>query len=181
MTALYLLTSNYIQLAQTLAEGDFDIATIQDTIEASGIEDEISIKAQGLEYVARGAEAHNLAIDVEIARLQALKAHRCKVAAGLRSYLLDNMQRAGIERIDCPMFSISIRKNPPAVEIYDPLSIPAEYMVTPEPNPPVAAPDKAAIKKAIQAGKEITGAKLVQGVRLVVDYPFTGHAPSFIN
>ena len=168
MTALYAITNQYLALANHLADGDFDATTIADTIEASGITDELAVKAQGIEYVARGAEAHNLTIDAEIARLQALKAQRCKVAAGLRGYLLDNMQRAGIERIDCPMFSISIRKNPPSVDIYDPLSLPAQYMVTPEPKPPVAAPDKKAIAAAIKAGAEIPGAKLTQGVRLVV-------------
>lgn len=168
MTALYQLTNQYLELAEKLADGDFDATTIADTIEASGITDELATKAQGIEYVARGAEAHNLAIDAEIARLQALKAHRCKVAAGLRSYLLDNMQRAGIERIDCPMFQISIKKNPPAVDIYDQLSLPSEYMVTPEPKPPVAAPDKKAIAAAIKAGKDVTGARLVQGVRLAI-------------
>ena len=91
MTALYALTNQYLALAEKLSDGDFDAATIADTIEASGINDEIAEKAQGLEYVARGAEAHNLAIDAEIARLQALKQHRMKVAAGLRGYLLDNM------------------------------------------------------------------------------------------
>ena len=168
MTALYAITNQYLALANQLADGDFDATTIADTIEASGITDELAVKAQGIEYVARGAEAHNLTIDAEIARLQALKAQRCKVAAGLRGYLLDNMQRAGIERIDCPVFSISIRKNPPSVDIYDPLSLPAQYMVTPEPKPPVAAPDKKAIAAAIKAGAEIPGAKLTQGVRLVV-------------
>lgn len=166
MTALYVLTNTYLALAERLADGDFDAQTIADTIEASGITDELSVKAQGIEHVARGAEAHNLAIDAEIARLQALKTQRTKVAAGLRSYLLDNMQRAGIEKIDCPLFSISIRKNPPSVEIIDQLSLPAKYMVTPEPKPPVAAPDKAAIKKAIAAGEDVPGARLVQGVRL---------------
>jgi len=168
MTALYAITNQYLALANQLADGDFDATTIADTIEASGITDELAVKAQGIEYVARGAEAHNLAIDAEIARLQALKAHRCKVAAGLREYLLTNMQRAGIERIDCPMFSISIRHNPPAVEIFDPLSLPAQYMVTPAPKPPVAAPDKKAIAAAIKTGAEVPGAKLTQGVRLVV-------------
>ena len=168
MTALYALTNQYLALAEKLSDGDFDAATIADTIEASGITDEIAEKAQGLEYVARGAEAHNLAIDAEIARLQALKQHRMKVAAGLRGYLLDNMQRMQIESIDCPMFSISIRKNPPAVEIFDQLSLPAQFMVVPEPKPPVAAPDKKAIAAAIKAGQEVPGAKLVQGVRLNV-------------
>lgn len=168
MTALYKLTNSYLALAEKLSDGDFDAATIADTIEASGITDEIAEKAQGLEYVARGAEANNLAIDAEIARLQALKQHRMKVAAGLRGYLLDNMQRMQIERIDCPMFSISIRKNPPAVEIFDQLSLPAQFMVVPEPKPPVAAPDKKAIAAAIKAGQDVPGAKLVQGVRLNV-------------
>lgn len=168
MTALYTLTNSYLALAEKLSDGDFDAATIADTIEASGITDEIAEKAQGLEYVARGAEAHNLAIDAEIARLQALKQHRMKIAAGLRGYLLDNMQRMQIERIDCPMFSISIRKNPPAVEIFDQLSLPAQFMVVPEPKPPVAAPDKKAIASAIKAGQDVPGAKLVQGVRLNV-------------
>lgn len=168
MTALFNIANQYLRLAEQLADGDFDAATIADTIEASGITDELATKAQGIEYVARGAEAHNLAIDAEIARLQALKAQRMKVAAGLRGYLLDNMQRMQIERIDCPMFSISIRKNPPSVDIYDPLSLPAQYMVLPEPKPVIAAPDKKAIAAAIKAGAEIPGAKLVQGLRLSI-------------
>lgn len=166
MTALYVLTNNYLELAERLADGDFDAQTIADTIEASGIADELTVKAQGIEHVARSAEAHNLAIDAEIARLQALKAQRTKVAAGLRAYLLDNMQRAGIEKIDCPLFSISIRKNPPSVEIIDQLSLPTQYMVTPDPKPPVAAPDKKAIGAALKAGEDVPGARLVQGVRL---------------
>lgn len=166
MTALYALTNTYIALAEKLADGDFDAQTVADTIEASGITDELAVKAAGIEFIARGAEAHNLAIDAEIARLQALKEHRSKVAAGLRSYLLDNMQRAGIERIYCPLCTFSIKKNPPAVDVYDALSIPAEYMRQPETPPKVI--DKAAIKKAIAAGQEVAGARLTNGVRLDV-------------
>jgi len=166
MTALYTITSQYLALAERLADGDFDAQTVADTIEASGITDELAVKAQGIEFVARGAEAHNLAIDAEIARLQALKAQRNRVAAGLRAYLLDNMQRAGIERIDCPLFTLSIKKNPPSVDVYDALSVPAEYMRQAPPPPP--AIDKAAIKKAIAAGEDVPGARLTQAVRLDV-------------
>jgi len=166
MTALYTITSQYLALAEKLADGDFDAQTVADTIEASGITDELAVKAQGIEFVARGAEAHNLAIDAEIARLQALKAQRNRVATGLRSYLLDNMQRAGIERIDCPLFTLSIKRNPPAVDVFDALSIPSEYMRQAPPPPP--AIDKAAIKKAIAAGQEVPGARLSQAVRLDV-------------
>jgi len=168
MTALYVLTNQYLELAEKLADGDFDAQTIADTIEASGISDELAVKAQGIEFVARGAEAHHAAIDAEIARLTALKAHRQKVADGLRAYLKDNMERAGIEKIECPLFKLSIKKNPPSVEVIDPLSLPAEFWLTPEPKPPVAAPDKAAIKAALQDGKDVPGARLNQGTRLEV-------------
>jgi hypothetical protein len=168
MTALYVLTNDYLALAEKLADGDFDAQTIADTIEASGITDELAVKAQGIEFVARAAEQHHLVIDAEIARLQALKAQRDKVAAGLRCYLKENMERAGIEKIECPLFKLSIKKNPPAVEIIDQLSLPAEFWRPPEPKPPVAAPDKARIKEALQHGDDVPGAKLVQGTRLEV-------------
>ena len=166
MTALFVLTNQYLELANKLADGDFDAQTIEDTIESSGITDELAVKAQGIEYVARGALAHNAAIDAEIARLQELKASRERVAQGLRDYLKSNMERAGIEKIECPMFKISIKHNPPAVEILDQLSLPAEYWRTPEPKPPLAAPDKAKIKADLQAGIDVIGARLIQGTRL---------------
>ena len=168
MTALYNISSQYLQLAETLADGDFDIATIDDTIEASGLIDEFADKAQALEFVARMASAHHTAIDAEIARLTALKAKRESIAAGVRKYLLDNMQRTGITKLTCPLFSISIANNPPATEVYDPLSLPPEFWRTPEPKPPVAAPDKAAIKTALQSGHNVPGAMLAQSQRLVV-------------
>jgi hypothetical protein len=168
MTALFQISDQYMALASNLAAGDFDIQTIEDTIEASGLVDNFTDKAQALEFVARGALAHNPAIDAEIARLMALKAKREAVAAGVRKYLLDNMQRTGISKITCPLFNISIQNNPSAVEVFDPLSLPAAYMRTPEPKPLVPAPDKAAIKAALQAGLGVPGCKLTQSVRLVV-------------
>ena len=48
-------------------------------LSAMSISDEIAVKAQGCEFIARGTLAHNFAIDTEIARLQALKARREKV------------------------------------------------------------------------------------------------------
>lgn len=166
--ALYTLTADYLALAEKLADGDFDPTTIADTIEASGLLDSIQEKAQGIEFVARDAEKYGLLIDVEIERLQALKARRAKVAQGLRSYLLTNMQAAGIEKIECPFFKLSIRKNPPAVEVFDDQQIPAAYWVTPEPKPVIAQLDKKAIAASIKDGKDVPGAKLVQHTRLVV-------------
>ena len=46
--SLFTLTNQYLQLADKLAAGDFDAETVADTIEASGITDDIAQKAQGL-------------------------------------------------------------------------------------------------------------------------------------
>lgn len=165
---LYEITSQYHQLSEKLADGDFDLVTIQDTIEASGLVDALQDKAQGIEFVAREAEKYCPLIDMEIERLQALKAQRAKVAQGLRDYLLRNMEAAGIERIECPLFKISIRKNPPAVEVLDDRQMPASFWVMPEPKPVEARIDKKAIAAAIKAGQDVPGAMLVQHTKLVI-------------
>lgn len=167
-TSLFNLTGQYRELANKLADADFDADTIRDTIEASGIVDNITDKCQAIEFVARGAESHNSAIDAEIERLKELKAHRVKTAQNLREYIKTSMEAMQIERIDCPLFSISIKKNPPAVDIYDPLSLPSKYMVTPEPKPLVAEPDRKLIAADIKAGIEVSGARLTQATRLSV-------------
>lgn len=166
MTSLYVLTDQYQALMHQLDELDLDAQTIADTIEASGLTDSIQDKAQGVEMVARAATQYVPAIDAEIARLQALKASRERVAQGLRDYLKRNMESMGIDKIECPFFKITIAKNPAAVDIFDPLSLPAVYMVVPEPKP--AMPDKKAIAAAIKAGQEVPGARMTQGTRLKV-------------
>lgn len=166
--ALYHLSGQYRQLAERLAEMDLDAQTVADTIEASGLTDALQEKAQGVEMVARAAEMHCPAIDAEIARLLALKAHRMAIAKGLRDYLKTNMEAAGIERIDCPLFKLSIKKNPPAVEVLSVADIPIGYWTTPEPKPPEPRLDKKLIAADIKAGKFVPGAELVQHTRLEV-------------
>lgn len=166
--SLFSLTGQYLELAHKLADLELDVETIADTIEASGIVDNITDKIQAIEYVARGSESHNAAIDDEINRLQALKAHRSKVAQELRGYIKRSMEALEIEKITCPLFSVSIRKNPPAVDPYDLNLLPAEYWSTPAPKPPVSTPNKALIAAELKAGKDVPGACLKHSTRLVV-------------
>lgn len=166
--ALYHLAGEYRLLAERLADMDLDAQTVADTIEASGLTDALQEKAQGVELVARAAEVHCPAIDAEIARLQALKARRQKIAQGLRDYVRHNMETAGIERITCPLFTLALKKNPPAVDVLDEKQIPPEFWTTPAPKPPEPRIDKTAIKNAIKAGADVPGARLVQATRLEV-------------
>lgn len=149
-----------------LADRDFDPETVKDTIEASGLPEQIADKAQGCEMVARTMEADIPTIDAEIKRLQDLKKSRQSKADALRKYVLDNMLACDIQRIDAPLFSISIAKNPPKVDIFDERQVPKAYLADPPPPPP--AWDKRVMLEAMKSGVEIPGAKLTQGFRLAI-------------
>lgn len=164
MNTLYDIAAEYRQTADKLADLDLDEQTIADTLE--GMSGELEVKAQNVVMFARNLEATATAIkEAETAMAARRKAieHR---AAGLRRYALSAMQVAGVQSIECPYFKLSVRKNPPAVEVFDAAQIPAQFMRAPEPPPP--APDKKAITEAIKAGKEVPGARLVSGERLEV-------------
>ncbi len=90
-------------------------------------------------------------------------------AKRLRQYLADNMKRTGVLDITCAEFSAKLAiERDASVDIFDPALVPAAYMRTPDPKPPVAAPDKTAIKKAIGAGIDVPGARIVKADRLVI-------------
>lgn len=164
MTSLYDIAAEYRQTADKLADLDLDEQTIADTLE--GMSGALEVKAQNVVMFARNLEATATAIkEAETAMASRRKAieHR---AAGLRRYALSAMQFAGVQSIECPYFKLAVRKNPPAVEVFDAAQIPAQFMRTPEPPPP--APDKKAITEAIKAGQEVPGARLVSGERLEV-------------
>lgn len=164
MNTLYDIAAEYRQTANKLADLDLDEQTIADTLE--GMSGALEVKAQNVVMFARNLEATATAIkEAETAMASRRKAieHR---AAGLRRYALSAMQVAGVQSIECPYFKLSVRKNPPAVEVFDAAQIPAQFMRTPEPPPP--APDKKAITEAIKAGQEVPGARLVSGERLEV-------------
>lgn len=87
----------------------------------------------------------------------------------LREYLLWNMQRVGMTEIRSEDLLLSVKRFPErdeAVDIFDERQIPAAFVVTPE--PPAPRPDKVAIRKAIKAGEEVPGARLIKRDRLEI-------------
>jgi hypothetical protein len=164
--ALYHLAGEYQQLAERLSNMDLDAQTIADTIEGTGLTEAIAEKAMGVEMVARTMEMHVPAIDAELDRLTKLKKQRQAAAAGLREYLKVNMIAASIDKIEGPLFKIRLQSNPAAVDVFEADTVPERFWVQPE-TPPKTL-DKKAIKKAIDAGEEVPGARLVQGKNLRV-------------
>lgn len=159
---LYDLSTEYRAAADKLADLDLDEQTIADTLES--LSGDLEVKARNVAVFTRNLEVTAEAIKSAEAGMAARRKAIENRASGLRRYLLTSMQVAGITKIECPQFALSIKQNPPAVDVYEPLSVPPEFMKQPDPPPP--AIDKTAIKEAIKAGREVPGARLTQGTRL---------------
>lgn len=105
--------------------------------------------------------------DEEIARLMTKREQIKRTRERMEGYVLAIMERIGVTKLDGQLHTLKAKKNPPHVEIESELMLPAEYLV-PVPQPP-PRPDKAAIKRDLQAGKDVSGAKLENDTRLEVE------------
>lgn len=164
MTALYELAHAYKDAADKLSDLDLPPEVIEDTLES--LSGDLEVKATNTAMVVRNLEAMAAAIKDAETQMAARRKALENRAARVRDYLLSNMMVAGISKIECPYFKLAVRDNPPAVEVYQPEMIPAQYMKQPEPPPP--APDKTAIKEALKAGQDVPGCRLTQGKRLEI-------------
>ena len=164
MTSLYILAQQYRADSDKLAAMELDEQTLADTLEGMG--GELELKAENVVMFARNLEVTAAAIKDAEAQMAARRKAMESRAASLKRYVLENMQFAGIQKIEGPLFKLSIRENPPSVEVSEPDLIPLEYMTQPDPPPP--APNKIAIKAAIAAGVDVPGAKVNRTTRLEI-------------
>lgn len=151
-------------MVERLMDSTDDAMTIADTIEAESYP--LEVKAQNVAYAIKNLDATAAAIKAAEQEMAARRKSTENRAQHLRDYALTCMQIAGVSKIECPHFAITIRKNPPSVDVFEPALIPAQYMKQAEPPPP--SPDKTAIKEAIKAGIEVPGATLQQAARLEI-------------
>jgi len=163
---LYELTGAQQALQAQLEAAGFDEQTIADTLESEG--DALLEKRLGYLAIIKSKRAFAAARAAAANDMAALAESEAKDAARLEAALLASMTATGDTQIVGLQFEAKIRKNPASIEVLDSAALPLIYWRTPEPKPPVAAPDKAAIKAALQAGVDVPGAKLVQGTRLEV-------------
>ncbi len=169
MTALTLfqIASEYRQITDVLMDTGVDEQTLTDTLE--GERWPLELKAQNYGFVIRNMEATAAAIKEAEKQMADRRKAIEKRAAALVEYLKTGMEIAGVQKLETPHFAISVKKNPPGVEVWDERQIPAKFMRTPTPPPPPpAVPDKNAIKEALKAGEDVPGALLAQGTRLEI-------------
>lgn len=163
MPTLYEIRNDYLEALEVLSDPELDLPAeaITDTLE--GLEGQLQEKATNVAAFMRNLEATAAAIK----EAEATMARRRKAienrAAGLRDYLKLNMEASGISRIESPWFELSIRKNPPAVQVPDESLLPDEF----KQEVVSVKIDRTALKAALKAG-DVPGAQLVSGTRLAI-------------
>ena len=162
--SLYAIATEHRAMVERLMDTQDDAQTIADTIEAESYP--LEVKAQNVAYAIKSLDATAAAIKQAEAEMAARRKAAEKRADHLREYAKTCMEIAGVTKIECPHFALTIKKNPASVDVFEPGLIPAEFMKQPEPPP--SAPDKTAIKAALQAGRDVPGALLAQGTRLEI-------------
>lgn len=151
-------------MVEALTNTQDDAQAIADTIEAESYP--LEEKAQRVAFAPKILEAEADAIESAAKEMMVRAKTKRSRADNIREYLKTCMEVAGVSKIECPHFAISIKKNPPSVNVFEPGLIPAEFMRQAPPPPP--AIDKAAIKEAIKSGRDVPGAIVSSGTRLEI-------------
>ena len=162
--SLYQIAQEYRHITDVLQDSEADEQTIADTLD--GAVWTLELKAQNIGFMIRNMEVAAEAIKSVESQMSVRRTAMEKRVMHMKEFLKTGMEIAGVTKLSCPHFEISIRNNPPSVDVYESGLVPAEFMRQP-PTPP-AAPDKAAIKLAINSGEEVAGCKLVSGTKLVI-------------
>ena len=161
---LYQISNDYREAVEKLSDMDLPPEAVNDTLE--GLKGDLTTKATNVAMFTLNLDS----LAEQIRQAELTMAHRRKVlenrAEAVRNYIKTCMESAGISKIECPLFKMSIKKNPPSVEIYDESQIPQDLMRSPPPPPKV--PDKKLIAERLSKGEVVGGTRLMNKTRLEI-------------
>ena len=134
-------------------------------LEAELLINQEQLQSKGINYakVISNYQGEADQIDAEIKRLKAMKESRDKKVAWLTESLKRAMLVSGIEKIESPLFKISLRRSE-AVEVDVVEALPNAFQNVKN----VVTADKMAIKEAIKRGENVFGARIVENFNLQI-------------
>lgn len=153
MNSLYDIRTKIVELAtkdELNDEESFELETL--------ITQELNNKSVNIIGFVRNREMTDFALDAEIERLQKIKKANTEKMNRFKDYVKDNMQALGIEKIETPIGTLRVQKNPISVEIIDEQLIPDEY----KKEKITISVDKTSIKNNFkETGEIIPGTKII--------------------
>lgn len=163
---LYELANDYVALMQAIENEELPEEAIADTLEA--ITGEIEDKADGIACVLKSLDAEIFAIKAEEHNLAERRKAKENAKERIKQYLADTLLGLGIDKVETARNKITFRKSE-SVEVDDDTFFEwacknGSHLLTytaPKPN-------KTEIKKALKAGEEIEGARIVSGQNIQI-------------
>lgn len=163
------ITEDLQALDDLLSEAGGDITGVEATVDAWLAELEQDLKGKVDNYAAL-ITAMNARAEVRKAEADRLY-HRAKVDAGNAKFLRERLKFAfeqrGISKLETARYKVGVSKVGGAIPVIipDPTTVSTEFIRVTE----IREPDKDAIRKALESGKEVSGATLgVRGTCLTI-------------
>lgn len=149
---------NLYEIKQSIQEAidkciDMETGEIINPELLDNLNEQLNIKRENIALYIKNLVADSKAIDEEIKNLTARKRSINNKVDWLKSYLANDLQG---NKFETAKVVVSFRKSK-SVDIQPNANIPDEFLIIQEPKP-----DKAGLKKAIQAGEVISGVSIVE-------------------
>lgn len=168
---LYEITNDYLEKLELINEqginpetGEITEDENQIAIWREEIKTDLINKNQNIIAVIRNRDLEIEAIDKEIERLNKLKQYKKNSLDRFKGYVKDTLINSGIEKIETPLGKISFTATQ-KTEVYDMSLLDRKFIRV---VPAKEEPDKTAIKKAINAGEEVQGARIIKDKNLKI-------------
>lgn len=163
---LYELSKEYndlIELTESGADSEEELLKILESLDL--IDSKIEEKVENGIAVIRSLQTLADAINVEITRLQDRHkacANRIKI---IKQWYIQNLEFQGRKKVDTKLGSMTVRNNPPSLNIDRASDIPAEFKFE---VPAHFELDKSKIKDALKNGVSVPGCNLVFSKGLMI-------------
>lgn len=148
---LYELNEAFQNIQTLIEEGE---EGLEDTLESINLA--IEDKLENIAKVIRNLEAEVNAFREEEKRLAERRKSIENNIRHLKQYAENSLIVIGKRKVKTGLFTFSIQKNPPSVQVYNETIIPKKYFIT-EPKL-----DKKKVQEAIKNGEVIAGVELKQ-------------------
>lgn len=150
---MYMIATNYRTILQMALDEGLDADEELKTA-LLDIRDELSEKADNISYVIKALLEEEESLKAEAARLAERAKSRAGSAKRLKSYLMTSLQGAGVTKVKCAHFTVSVVKGREVVVIDDEAKIPDDFWETSR------SLVKSLVGEALRASAKVPGAHL---------------------
>lgn len=133
MANLYELVGAYEEFSRMYNQAETEEEMLQAEQYLINAEVELSEKVENIAKFIKNLEAERDTFKKESDRLASKAKSSGNKVDGLKRYLKDNLEVAGVDKVKGNLFTVSLRNNPISLDLSSEQHIPMEFKRTPEP------------------------------------------------